>query len=380
MKLEVYLHLMGASHPIYSEMLSYPPENITYAHKPLEGYYNRPQKTSVLKKALKALYSPFPAVYYVRDTGKSKVIHSTNSLMLLNNKPWVVDSEQAGSFLRFREGFYRSSLHKRVVKSLLRRESCKAILPWSDAALASIDNYLRDEKISKKMEVIPPAVHLFEKPASKPKDSFRFLFVGRVFFEKGGRELLEAFSKVRSKHDCSLTWVGPVPKQYKEKYQKGITYLKPTFGRKEMEELLSKHHALVLPTYIDTFGFLLLEAMSAGLPVVSTSTFCIPEIVKDGETGLLVEPPVKWYDERFLFDLDRFPSWNHLVKHISGTPFPRFASSLAEKMSLLCSDSSLWASLSARARKEIAEGRFSIKVRNKAIGQSYLSAASDHSR
>ena len=38
------------------------------------------------------------------------------------------------------------------------------------------------------------------------------------------------------------------------------------------------------------FGIVLLEAMLAGLPVVATRVSAVPEVVVDGETGLLVDP------------------------------------------------------------------------------------------
>jgi glycosyltransferase involved in cell wall biosynthesis len=56
---------------------------------------------------------------------------------------------------------------------------------------------------------------------------------------------------------------------------------------------------LVLPTFHDTFGYVAIEAMAAGTPVISTATCAQPEIVEDNESGFLLdfenEPDVgKW--------------------------------------------------------------------------------------
>jgi len=46
----------------------------------------------------------------------------------------------------------------------------------------------------------------------------------------------------------------------------------------------------VLPSRIESFGLTIAESMAAGIPVISTTAGAIPEIMKDGETGLLVPP------------------------------------------------------------------------------------------
>jgi starch synthase len=54
--------------------------------------------------------------------------------------------------------------------------------------------------------------------------------------------------------------------------------------------VLGRSDVLLHPARWEGFGLALLEAMLAGLPVVATSVSSIPEIVADGETGLLVPP------------------------------------------------------------------------------------------
>ena len=55
-------------------------------------------------------------------------------------------------------------------------------------------------------------------------------------------------------------------------------------------ERLRELDVLVQPSRADNFPLAVLEAMAAGVPVVATRVGGIPELVLDGETGLLVEP------------------------------------------------------------------------------------------
>jgi glycosyltransferase involved in cell wall biosynthesis len=60
--------------------------------------------------------------------------------------------------------------------------------------------------------------------------------------------------------------------------------------RRDVPEILNSSDVLVLPSHWEGFGLVTLEAMNAGLPVVGTRRGAIPEVVRNGETGLLVPP------------------------------------------------------------------------------------------
>ena len=61
-------------------------------------------------------------------------------------------------------------------------------------------------------------------------------------------------------------------------------------GRVEIRDWLERADVFVHSSRWEGFGIVLLEAMLARLPIVATRVSAVPEVVADGETGLLVEP------------------------------------------------------------------------------------------
>jgi glycosyltransferase involved in cell wall biosynthesis len=59
--------------------------------------------------------------------------------------------------------------------------------------------------------------------------------------------------------------------------------------RRDIPAVMKAIEILLLPSYVEGFGYVLIEAMAAAKPVVATNVSSIPEIVQHGETGLLVE-------------------------------------------------------------------------------------------
>jgi glycosyltransferase involved in cell wall biosynthesis len=113
------------------------------------------------------------------------------------------------------------------------------------------------------------------------------LFVGNDFQRKGGHVLLAVWPKVRQRVPGAELWiVGP---RRKHGSVEGVRWM----GRVDPAALASLREqsaVFVLPSLFEPWGFVFNEAMSAGLACIGTTACAMPEIIRNEETGLLVEP------------------------------------------------------------------------------------------
>ena len=136
-------------------------------------------------------------------------------------------------------------------------------------------------------EIEPPGADAYDGRPS-------FAFVSTDFTAKGGRVVLEAFARLRSQWpDAELTIVGAPPPG---PTPAGATYA--GYLRKEaadeaarLREILASAAAIVHPTRRDIAPLLLVEAALFGTPAIASRRFAIPELVRDGETGWLLDRP-----------------------------------------------------------------------------------------
>lgn len=138
------------------------------------------------------------------------------------------------------------------------------------------------------------------------------LFLGSVGPRKGVFDLLDAMGYVKSR-GCSLhLWIagyeegeGEMLKaraRLQELQLEGWCELVGIVRGAKKTELLNKASLFVLPSYNEGLPIAVLEAMAAGLAVVTTPVGGIPEVVKDGYNGFLITPgDVGTLAERLIF-------------------------------------------------------------------------------
>jgi glycosyltransferase involved in cell wall biosynthesis len=121
----------------------------------------------------------------------------------------------------------------------------------------------------------------------------RLLFVGRLTAAKGLPVLLEAVAKLKGVM-LDIAGDGPDRKMLEKRAQALNISTSVKFlgyqSQQEVRESLKVADAFVMSSFAEGVPVVLMEAMAAGVPVVATQIAGIPELVCDGQSGLLVPP------------------------------------------------------------------------------------------
>jgi glycosyltransferase involved in cell wall biosynthesis len=151
--------------------------------------------------------------------------------------------------------------------------------------------------VAGKSVVIPNFVFLPKLTKEKGNNLCRIAFLGRLGKRKGAYVLLEAISLLACDHTIPafqliLAGDGEIEECrsiVREKDLSSFVEVPGWLDDEAKEALLRKTDILTLPSYFESFGLSLIEAMSYAVPVVATWSGSIPHVVVDGEDGLLVE-------------------------------------------------------------------------------------------
>jgi glycosyltransferase involved in cell wall biosynthesis len=215
---------------------------------------------------------------------------------------------------RLRRGFHRARRIYRALRiddRLLATERAFKVYVFSEWARQVNIRWGADPG---KLEVIYPGFSTPPLHDREGRERFTFLFLGSDFERKGGYEVVAAFARVAAEiPEARLVIAGSDPSQpnpdrevhswvsaaTRERIDRQIAELIETgrlvhhrwVGRERLQDdIFPTADAFVMPTYAEGFGFTNVEAMSFGLPVITSRVGPAAEIVTNGESGLLVDP------------------------------------------------------------------------------------------
>ncbi|MCM3698262.1 glycosyltransferase family 4 protein [Paenibacillus macerans] len=174
--------------------------------------------------------------------------------------------------------------------------SDKTIVPsrWLKEYL--VDNF---HVPSEKLVVIPNGIDvpyfrelmMRQTSIKRPKNKIVFASVARLAYEKGIACLLDALGKLNATRDDWNLWLigeGPLQQELKEQCEtlKISNQVKFLGSRDDVPALLKQADMFLLSSIQETFGYSILEAQLAGVPVIVPKTGGISEVVHHKKTGL----------------------------------------------------------------------------------------------
>ena len=152
-----------------------------------------------------------------------------------------------------------------------------------------------------------------------PEHSFIFCFIGRLTKDKGIHELISAFQRFEKKYpDTYLLLVGPEENiqidsiDYKQVIRNNQKIIQVGM-QKDVRPYLATSDTLLLSSYREGFGMVLIEAGAMGIPSIASNISGCNNIIIEGTNGLLINPR----DEESLYNaMERIYSDDELRNHI----------------------------------------------------------------
>lgn len=194
----------------------------------------------------------------------------------------------------FRDHYFRKNLN---LKALDRRTALQNEFMINECAgIFTMSEWLADYLI-KRVGVSPSKVHCvgagvdIDVDRVNPHDrkGNKILFVGKSFEAKGGYVVVEAFKILRKKYlpNAELIIIGPSSNPLNEIVE-GIHY-KGLLPIDEVAEYYNVCDVFCMPSYIDAYGKVFIEALCSGLPCIGRNVFTMNEIIKDGINGYCIK-------------------------------------------------------------------------------------------
>ncbi len=235
------------------------------------------------------------------------ILQNLRDLWIVTPALWGMKDIQLVGFTQMLVGVKKKDfLHQIVYQRLdhvctLTDWQKKALLPYlpiDEHKYKTIPNFVDTQRFNPQLKSLS-----FRRRMGFEEDDFLIAVIGRIDQQKGQKELLEAFAQLCLKSQkIQLIIVGEPTRGEAEqenyfqklkefvasqKIEKQVSFLG---FQKDPQELMANLDLFVMPSYRETFGFVLVEAMASGVPVLSTEAGGVPEILGHGQYGFLAQP------------------------------------------------------------------------------------------
>lgn len=349
------------THIIYKDLLDHPPKGISYT--PIYPYW-----FYFKKKILGAKNAA------IEVSGKNiSFIHSFGQV-LSTKVEWIASLEHYFVFSEHDFSYLKNKKYKENIKSLILADNCRRIYALTNTARERIIQYFdEDPDIKSKISTIYPAIRFEEisRPRKLTGGPITILFIANAdYYMKGGSEALRAFQIISARRAGTFRLIfkcSNIPVEEQSLCDDpNITIIDKQLPYARIKELFAASDIFLFPVLKSSFASFL-EAMNAGLPIVTGGTFEVPEIVRHKKNGIVV--PITF---GLLDNLSKYNNNNEYRQFIATHRHSDFVEGLVDGIEQLVDSERLYHSISGNNIEDTTSGRFSYKRRNADYRRAYL--------
>jgi glycosyltransferase involved in cell wall biosynthesis len=204
-----------------------------------------------------------------------------------------IAKRETDKFPEYNDAF-RRLFFKDMQRSLARKEKEYEL---SDLIVAN-SNFVKETFVARgipaeKIVVVPagcPTCTNIPANAGIGDKPLVFLFVGRMSLLKGLHYLIKAWHLLKAGKKAELWLVGAkeLPNIKLQDSNAGIRYL-GVLSSQNLAKIYAQADVFVLPTLLEGLAYVLLEALSYGLPIITTQESGVGDFVQNGENGFIVD-------------------------------------------------------------------------------------------
>jgi glycosyltransferase involved in cell wall biosynthesis len=220
---------------------------------------------------------------------QADVIYTWAKIPRNARKPFIIEFDNPYAVTYYNRWAFR--LYRPLLRTWFKK--ARALTFMSEASRALFLQEMGGEAGLPPCHVVYPYMEVHSQNTQRASGQLQFLFVGLDFRLKGGPELLEAFRRA-DLGDAVLNVVSVVADDVRARYKDdpNIVFHGALSRERLFNDLYPRMDVFVLPTFYESFGVVVLEALSFGMGVIATDVFAMPELVTDGVNGRILPHPV----------------------------------------------------------------------------------------
>mgnify|MGYP004468183587 CR=1 FL=1 len=353
-------------------------QDITFSYK--KNSYEAPSGIHrMVSRVVRSKIGDHLGIIQVVKPDKNADVYASFNRFVNTRNPYFIYLENPTALYHYSLNRKNTILGKARIDKLLNKNSLKSIICMSDSCKKGTEKLLNVE--NKNIQTIYPLVpensnvtpEKLKNRINNQKLKLLFITQGKRFVSKGGNEVIDVMKKIQNNENVSLTIITErsfIPKNLLNEIKavSNIELLEFGYDYTEMQKIYASHDVLLHLTSDDSFCLTILEAMKAGLPIISTDLYAIREMVKNGYNGFLHQP--KW-----LFFNDVVPNpdvWNYRKQTIYNTEIVDFkiVDFVLDKINLFLDDRNLLVKMSLNSFQMATNAPFSREyIENKWVAE-----------